>query len=174
MEQLLAAIGLIAIMIVQAVVPPIPAEVFVIGAVRQFGVWPTALTTGLGLFIGSVVSFRLGWHLKERFARFFSRSKLESVQERLRQHETLLLVIRVLPYNPADLIAYAAGVIKVRPRKFVQVALVTSFVRTAALAWMGAHLGDWKRILQVVSLLGLSAALSYVVVYWRGQSKPHP
>ncbi|MCD4829991.1 MAG: VTT domain-containing protein, partial [Candidatus Cloacimonetes bacterium] len=142
-------------------------ELIVIVAAKRYGVLVTALVAGGGLFVGSVTVFYIGWYIKERFARFFSRKKLAAVQERLKRHENLLLLIRILPYNPADIIAYAAGILKVRPRKFVLLALATSFVRTAALAWMGAHLDNWQQAARWASVLLLSAAASYVLVFWR-------
>jgi len=161
-------------MLVQVVVPPLPAEVIVIAAARQYGMLPAALAGGAGLYAGSVVVFYIGWYLKERFARFFSRRKLVVVQARLKRFENVLLFIRVLPYNPSDIIAYAAGILRVKQRKFLLVALLTSFARTAMLAWMGANIENWRHAAGWASVLLASATLSYLFVFWRRKQKISP
>lgn len=154
-------------MIVQVIVPPLPAEAIVIGAARAYGFGWTAFAAGSGLWAGSVMVFYAGRYIEEKFHRFFSKEKIETVLKRLKRHENLLLWIRVLPYNPSDVISYAAGILKVRPQKYIWISCCTSYLRCAMLARLGIHLEDLSHLLQILGLLGISALVAGIVVFGR-------
>lgn len=156
-------------MVVQVVVPPIPAELIVVAAGRQYGVVTAGLVAGGGLFTGSVAVYGIGWWLRRRFDRFFEGDKVSRVLAALDGYGALLLWVRILPYNPSDLISYAAGILRLRRRLFVPVTAVTSLVRCLTLAWLGTTIQDWSNLLPVAGLLVLSAGAAHWLVYGRSR-----
>jgi len=155
------------IMVVQVVVPPIPAELIVIGAGKQYGVVVTAIVAGSGLTAGSMLVYWLGGWIEQRFGRIFARQQVQTVMARLRKVETPLLLIRALPYNPSDVISYAAGIIKIKKKKFILLTCLTSYSRCFVLGHFGAAVSSLGSLLAIGSLLLVSALIAAGVVYGR-------
>jgi len=158
---------LLAIMVVQVVVPPIPAELIVIGAGKRYGVAVTTLTAGSGLLLGSVLVYWLGGWIEHRFGRLFERERLQRVMERLRKIEVPLLLVRALPYNPSDLISYAAGIMGLKKKRFFLLTCFTSYFRCFVLAHFGAAICGLDSLLAVASILLVSALVAGALVYGR-------
>ena len=167
MAALLPYLTLFSVMVVQVVVPPVPAEVIVILAGRAYGVGVTTAVAGTGLFTGSALVYHLSRLLRHRFDRLFRKEQIERVVERLRAWATPILWIRILPYNPSDVISYAAGLIDVSPRRFYPITLCTSYVRCLVLAALGVHVEDLATTFQVVGLLALSSLIAWALLYRR-------
>lgn len=152
-------------MIVQVIVPPIPAEALTMGAGHRFGPWKTAFAAGSGLFLGSVAVYWIGGEINQRFAGFFSREKVQKILAKFEKYDTWILWVRVLPYNPSDVISYAAGVAKIDLRKFVTISFFTSFIRCILLARMGSEISNWKNFLTIFAVLVVSGIFSFAFLY---------
>ena len=152
-------------MVLQVIIPPIPAELIVIGAGKLYGTLLTTIIAGTGLYIGSIIVFFIGRYLEKRFNKFFNKKKLKLAIDRLRQFESLILWLRILPYNPSDIISYAAGIIKVRTKKFLLISFFTSYIRTFALAYLGTKIQSVSSTLAILSLLLISAIIGYGFLY---------
>ena len=163
--QILILLTLFATMILQVVIPPIPAELIVIASGKLNGILLTTIFAGAGLFIGSIIVYYLGFYIQKRFEKFFKKEKINKVITNLRKHETLLLLIRVLPYNPSDIISYVSGIIKIDKKKFIWITLFTAFIRTFILAVMGAFITSFKTAFIIVSLLIICAVIAYSFTY---------
>lgn len=160
-------------MVVQVVVPPIPAELIVIAAARRYGLVATTLVAGAGLFTGSVLVFHGARWFQRRLDRVFRRPKVERVLSRLRRHSTPILWIRILPYNPSDVISYAAGLLDIPWRRFYAITACTSFARCLALGVLGRRIEDVATALRVIGLLALSALVAWALVTRRqGRHEP--
>lgn len=162
---LLGLITLFFSMIVQVIIPPIPAELLVISAGKIYGVLLATLVGGTGLFIGSVVAYYIGFYLHGRFSRFFEKKKVKHIMHRLQHYETAILWIRVLPNNPSDIICYAAGMMQFHKKKFLPITFITSYIRCFLLAYLGASLHGLQSFFAIVGILILSGIVTYVVVY---------
>lgn len=154
-------------MIIQVIVPPLPAELIVIGAARQFGKLATTLVAGSGLYAGSVLVYFIGRYIHQRLARYFERQKVRQVVARIHRYENLILWVRILPYNPSDLISYAAGIVEVDLRKFLVISAITSYGRTFVLAALAQEIRDIKTLLAVAAILLVSALVGVALVYGR-------
>ena len=152
-------------MIVQVIIPPIPAELIVIGAGKLHGVWVTTLVAGAGLFAGSVIVYFFGAWIEKYFHNLFAKDKVARVIERLHEVETLMLLVRVLPYNPSDIISYAAGIIKVNIKKYLIITFFVTFIRCFLLAYFGTQISNIETLLVVFSLLFVSALIGWAVVF---------
>jgi len=162
---IITLITLFVTMIVQVIIPPIPAELIVIASGKLNGILLTTLFAGAGLFVGSILVYYIGFYIHNRFDKFFKKKKVKKIIDNLRKHETLLLIIRVLPYNPSDIISYVSGIIKVDKKKFFIITFFTSFIRTFLLAVMGSFITNMKTTLIVVSLLIICAIVAYAIAY---------
>ncbi len=152
-------------MAVQVIVPPIPAEALTMGAGHQFGLWKTALAAGSGLFLGSLTVYGIGIKINQRFAGFFNRDKVQKILVGFKKYDSWILWVRVLPYNPSDIISYAAGVAKLNLRKFATISFFTSFIRCAILARMGSEISNWKSLLTTLAVLAVSGIFSLAFLY---------
>ncbi len=154
-------------MILQVVIPPIPAEVIVIGSGNLYGVVTTTLVAGSGLFTGGVIVYFFGRLIEKKFHKTFEKEKVARVVKKLQELETFILLIRILPYNPSDIISYAAGVIKVNIKKYIAITFVVSFGRSFLLAYFGTYIEDTKTLFVVFSILILSAVIGWFFVLKR-------
>jgi uncharacterized membrane protein YdjX (TVP38/TMEM64 family) len=152
-------------MVVQVIVPPIPAEAITMGAGHRFGPLKTALSAGSGLFLGSLTVYWIGEKINQKFASFFSKDKVRKILVGFEKYDSWILWVRVLPYNPSDIISYAAGVAKINLRKFATISFFTSFIRCAILARMGSEISNWKNLLTILALLMVSGIFSFAFLY---------
>lgn len=158
-------------MVTQVIIPPLPAELIVIGASRLHGVLLTTLVAGSGLFAGSVAVYYIGRYIHLKLARFFDRQKTRETVDRVKKFENVLLWVRILPYNPSDIISYAAGIVEVRPAKFLLITACTSYTRTFLLAHLGVYITNLKTLLLTCSILIISAVLGAMIAYGGKQKK---
>ncbi len=156
-------------MILQVIIPPIPAELIVIASGKLNGILLTTLFAGAGLFIGSIIVYYMGYYIQHKFEKFFKKDRVKIVMHRLKKYENILLLIRVLPYNPSDIISYVSGIIKVEKKKFFIITFFIAFIRTFILALMGAFITNFKTALIIISLLIICAIIAYSFVYKRSK-----
>ena len=83
-------------MILQVVIPPIPAEVIVIGSGNLYGVLTTTLVAGSGLFIGGVVVYFFGRLIEKKFHKTFEKEKVARVIKKLQKIETFILLMQLV------------------------------------------------------------------------------
>lgn len=152
-------------MIIQVVIPPIPAEVIVIGSGKLYGVLTTTLVAGSGLFIGGVLVYYFGKLIEKKFHTTFEKEKVAKVIQKLKKLETIILLIRILPYNPSDIISYAAGIIKIDIKKYIIITFFVSFARSFLLAYFGSYIEDTKTLFIVFGILILSASIGWFFVF---------
>ncbi len=152
-------------MIVQVIAPPIPAEALTIAAGHRFGPWNTAFSAGSGLFLGSLAVYWIGGKINQKFTRFFSQDKVRKIISGFEKYDSWILWVRVLPYNPSDIISYAAGVAKINFKKFATISFFTSFIRCLLLARMGSEISNWKTLLTTFAILMVSAIFSFAFLY---------
>lgn len=171
MEQIIALTSLFGVMILQVIIPPIPAEGIVILAARQYGILTTTIVSSTGLIAGSAAAYGIGRFIKHAFARAFSREKVVLVLERFREYGSAILWIRILPYNPSDIISYAAGVAGIAPGKYMLITVIVAPVRCFTLAWLGKSVSSYGTLFLTLAILLLSAIIAHIIVYARHKSR---
>lgn len=152
-------------MVIQVVIPPIPAEVIVIGSGKLYGIAMTTFVAGSGLFVGGVVVYFFGRFIEKTFHTTFEKQKVAAVIQRLREVETFILLIRILPYNPSDIISYAAGIIKIDIKKYILITFFVSFGRSFLLAYFGSYIEDTQTFFIIFGILLLSAVVGWFFVF---------
>lgn len=152
-------------MIFQVIFPPLPAELIVISAGKLYGVAATTLAASAGLYVGSFVAYLLGSYAHRRFDRFFEQGKIQKIITALKRYESAILWVRILPYNPSDVISYAAGILHFDQRRFLSIGLVTSLVRCFLLAWLGSFITSLKTLAVVLMVLLGSLAAAHFLLF---------
>jgi len=165
LEQIIGLSILFLLMVVQVIIPPIPAEIIVIGAAKLYGVLSTTIVAGSGLFIGSIIVYYFGKFIQKKFEFFFNKNKVKIITQKLKEYDTWILWLRILPYNPSDIISYAAGIIHVEERKFFTITFITSFLRCLILSLLGSYITNLQSIFYIIGLLVFSAILAQVVLF---------
>tara|TARA_B100000686_G_C16797716_1_gene983622 strand:- start:3422 stop:3955 length:534 start_codon:yes stop_codon:yes gene_type:complete len=162
-------IGLFLLMVLQVIIPPIPAELIAIFSGKYCGVAISTLVGGSGLYLGSVLVYLAGTWIHRKFDYFFSKYKIRCVLEAFNRYHKWILWIRLLPYNPSDIIAYAAGILKINRSAFLTITFFTSYIRCFLLSWMGAKIEGWESASVALSILIISAFLVYVVLFTKNK-----
>lgn len=183
-ERLLALghwawLGSALLMLLQAIVSPLPAFVVTIANGYVFGAIPGGILALLSATLAAQVCFEL--------ARYFGRPALEvwvgpavlAWADRffLEQGVWAVLVARLLPFMPFDPISYAAGLTTTPRTRFLAANLVGQVPATFIYSTLGARLEDGH--LPPGVLLGLSAAAAVIVCAWwiqirRGKRRTRP
>ena len=162
MEETL--LGLFGLMILQVIVPQIPAELIVLGAAKTYGVLLTTLVTGSGLVVGSLLAYGIGRYFGTW--KLFNAESVKKILIGLRRYENSFLLMRILPYNPSDVISYGAGIAQVSPLKIVLFTFATSYIRCYLLAVLGASVVSLTSLSYSLVALGISAILAHIVVFY--------
>jgi uncharacterized membrane protein YdjX (TVP38/TMEM64 family) len=170
-EEFLGLAGLFLLMVVQVVIPPIPAEVIVILAGHQYGVAASTLVAGSGLFLGSMLVYRIGHFVHDRYFKFFSNDKVARILDVFQRHGAWVLWVRLLPYNPSDIISYAAGIARLNPKTFLLITAVTSFLRCFLLSNLGGSIENWKGVFYAITLMIISAVIAMVLLFSRKKTR---
>ena len=109
------SIYLFLIMIIQVIIPPIPAELIILDFASKQGIFITTFFGGTGLFLGSLIVFFFSSYLRK----FFKLDKVNIIEKKFQKYGFWILLIRVLPYNPSDIISYGAGILNYNKKKYV-------------------------------------------------------
>lgn len=124
-----------------------PASVLAMAGGLAFGTWYGMLYTLIGEMIGAVLSFLLarkvgmGLFGGKENPRFL---KLERAMEK--RGFTMVLMLRIAPFVPFDLVSYAAGVARVPLRAYIIATIIGTLPGTFAYNFLGAALtsGSWR------------------------------
>lgn len=124
-----------------------PASVLAMAGGLAFGTWYGMLYTLIGEVIGAVLSFLLA--LKVGAGLFGGKEnprflKLERAMEK--RGFTMVLMLRIAPFVPFDLVSYAAGVARVPLRAYLIATIIGTLPGTFAYNFLGATLtsGNWR------------------------------
>ncbi|MFC5701724.1 TVP38/TMEM64 family protein [Cohnella faecalis] len=125
-----------------------PASVLSLAGGLSFGTWKGMAFTLIGAVTGAVLSFLVargvvgsGFFKGKDDPRMM---KLERAMER--RGFMMVLLLRIAPFVPFDLVSYAAGAARVRLRAFLPATIIGTLPGTFAYNYLGASLtkGSWK------------------------------
>ncbi len=142
-----------------------PASVLTLAGGLAFGTWRGMLYTILGELPGAVLSFwlarRVGSGLFRGAEKDSRLHKLERAMER--RGFPVVLMLRLAPFVPFDLVSYAAGLARVPLRAYILATLIGSLPGTFAYCFLGASLthGDWREIAIAAGVFVLAVAVPF-------------
>ena len=158
------ATGLIMAMIVQSIISPIPADAVLVAA-GALGMSPTivGVVGGLGSALGAMANFYIARLAGRPFVeRIFKESVLDTVDRWFKRWGALAIIVaRLTPFSPIDLVSYAAGLTEMKPLHFFLANLVALVPRAALFGYLGKLLskGQLWPIVLVLAAVVLSAVL---------------
>ena len=140
----------------------IPASVMILVGALLFGPWWGALYTVVGGTLCAAIEFGVArWVGREMIERWLtSRLPLEAFEQRLaRRGFVTVLVLRLVPNVPFELLNATLGVSPVRWRNFLTATALGFIPWTFAFGWAGeALLADTRRIWALLGILTLISA----------------
>lgn len=148
-------------MIIQVIIPPIPAELIVLGVASKYGLILTTIIAGSGLFIGSLFVF----FFSSFFRKFFKINEIRSIEKKFQKYGFWILLIRVLPYNPSDIISYVSGILGFDKKRYIIITFFTSYTRVFLLSILGINISSIFELIAVFFLLLLSGILLTYYLY---------
>ncbi|MEK0315233.1 TVP38/TMEM64 family protein [Cohnella sp. 56] len=126
-----------------------PASVLTLAGGLAFGTWHGMLYTFLGELPGAVLSFLLARQVGLGFFKGRDDPRLRKLEAAMqRRGFPIVLMLRVAPLVPFDLVSYAAGAARVPLRAYVPATAIGTLPGTFAFCYLGASLthGDWREI----------------------------
>ena len=159
----LAPLLYVALLIVQAVVAPLPAPALAIAGGYGFGVLEGFFLTWAGSLAGGVISFGIS----RRFGRGLvaGSGPAERLDRFVGEHGAVLVfVLRLIPLVSFDAISYAAGLSSIRFRGFLLATAIGMAPGTFAFVFLGgSDPGLWTWVV----LLGLAGLAGAAYVFQR-------
>ncbi len=155
--------GLILAMVVQSIISPIPADAILVAAgALGMDVWIVGVVGGIGSALGAMANFYIARLAGRPFVeRAFRSEVLDSVDRWFRRWGPLaVVVVRLIPFSPIDLISYAAGLTGMNPLHFFAANLVALIPRAALFGYIGNLLSRgkvWPVLLILAVILGSAA-----------------
>jgi uncharacterized membrane protein YdjX (TVP38/TMEM64 family) len=138
-----------------------PASILSLAGGLAFGaIWGTVLTV-IGATAGAVLSFIVARYMGKSLVRMEWKGRFAKVQSQL-EHRGLLyvLLLRLIPIFPFDLISYVAGVSKIRFRAFFIGTLFGIIPGTFAYNFLGSSfVGGSVRDILIAAAVFLAAML---------------
>ena len=169
-----APVASLLLMVIQALVPPIPSFFVIFANGLAFGaVWGGLLSVAGGT-LAAIVSFAI--------ARTLGRGPVETLVGKTglasadcwfaRWGGWTILLARLLPGVPVDAISYAAGLTSMAPRRFLAASVIGMLPQTLLYAYLGEHAPQylWVMCAATVVVLGGGALVALVLQ----QKKKHP
>jgi uncharacterized membrane protein YdjX (TVP38/TMEM64 family) len=133
--------GLFAVMIIQTIIVPIPSEaVIAFAAAIGISILNVTLVGGVGLLVGSVLAFyisRIGG--RPIVKKLIGDISMDDIDRWINKRGwKAILITRLVPIVPFDLISYGSGLTSIDFKKYFIPTLIGAFPRTFILAVAGA------------------------------------
>jgi uncharacterized membrane protein YdjX (TVP38/TMEM64 family) len=166
----LGSVGLLALLVVQCVVAPIPSEPIMMAAGFVYGPRPAFVIAWTGVVVGAGLCFWLGRAygrpVAERLVRAERLDAAEASLQRGGPFTTLaaLLAVRAIAFHSFDIVSYASGLVRIPFPLFLAGTALGSCPKVFAFTYAGATLAARPVWLDAIILAGTFGVLAAVVV----------
>lgn len=136
-----------------------PASVLTLAGGLAFGTWYGMLYTFVGELPGAVLSFLLARQVGIGFFKGRDDPRLRKLEGAMqRRGFPMVLMLRIAPFVPFDLVSYAAGAARVPLRAYLPATIIGTLPGTFAFCFLGASLtrGDWREIAMAVAVFAVA------------------
>lgn len=156
----LSLFGLQVAQIFLIIVPGEPIEI--LAGMCYGGVWGTLFIMGSACIISTIIFLLVRKFGRKFVYDFCDKEKISKIEKnKLFQNpkkiEMIMFILFLIPGTPKDLLVYVAGLLPIKPLRFIIISTFARFpsVITSTLAGQNLALGDWKKgiILYVVILI---------------------
>ena len=136
-------IGLTVVMIVQTLIAPIPSEALLMFAGAIMPLHDVLVFGGLGLILGSIIAFYIARRGGRPLVVKVIGEKWTKIMDDwvTRNGTKAVLLTRVVPIIPFDLVSYVSGITPIKLRNYIIATMVGAVPRVIFLAYIGSLLG---------------------------------
>ena len=154
---LLAPVVYVVLLVVQAVLAPLPAPALAMGAGYSFGIYQGFLLTWFGALFGGVISFWISRWLGRDFVA--GSERMQRLDRYVEEHGTItIFILRLLPLVSFDAISYAAGLSSISFWRFFVATALGMLPGTLAFVYLGGASSSTGFALVLIGLAVLAAA----------------
>lgn len=154
---LLAPVVYVVLLVVQAVLAPLPAPALAMGAGYSFGIYEGFLLTWFGALVGGVISFWISRWLGRDFVA--GSERMQRLDRYVEEHGTItIFILRLLPLVSFDAISYAAGLSSISFWRFFVATALGMLPGTLAFVYLGGASSSTGFALVLIGLAVLAAA----------------
>ena len=167
----LGPIAGIILILVESILPVLPLSVFITLNIITFGNTFGFLISWLATITGCTLSFFLFRYFRDKLYKFLGKKKQENVQKWLKSLSkipfTSLTIIMAIPFTPAFFINIAAGLSKMRYKKFFASLLIGKMIMIYFWGYIGTSLldslTDVTVLVRIIVLLLITYGLSKII-----------
>lgn len=169
---ILGLLSLFALQVAQIFLIIVPGEpIEILAGMCYGGLWGTVFIM-VSAFIISTIIFLLVRKFGRKFVcEFCSEEKVKKIEnnklfQNSKKIEIIMLILFLIPGTPKDLLVYVAGLLPIRPIKFILISTFARFpsVITSTLAGQNLAVGDWKTsIILYIGILVLVAVIIFFI-----------
>ncbi len=154
---LLGPVVYVVLLVVQAVVAPLPAPALAMGAGYSFGIYEGFLLTWFGALLGGVISFWISRWIGRDFVA--GSERMQRLDRYVDQHGAItIFVLRLLPLVSFDAISYAAGLSSISFWRFLVATALGMLPGTFAFVYLGGASSSTGFALVLIGLAVLATA----------------
>ena len=173
---MLGSVGLLALLIVQCVVAPVPSEPIMMAAGFVYGPRSAFAIAWTGVGVGAALCFWLarayGRPVAERLVRADRLDAAEATLQRGGPFTTFaaLLALRAIAFHSFDIVSYACGLVRIPFPLFLAATALGSCPKVFAFTYAGATLAArpvWLDALILAGTFGVLAALAVAALLRR-------
>jgi len=169
--SVLGPIAGIILILVESILPILPLSVFITLNIVTFGNTLGVLMSWVATIIGCSLSFFLFRHFSDKLYKILGKKKQESIQKWLKNLSkipfTSLTIIMAIPFTPAFLVNIAAGLSKIKYKKFFVSLLIGKMIMIYFWGYIGTSLleslTDVTVLIKIIVLLIGTYMLSKLV-----------
>lgn len=166
---LLLLFGLQVAQIFLIIVPGEPIEI--LSGMCYGGLWGTVFI----MVSASIISIAI-YFLVRKFGRkfvydFCDEKKVEKIEnsklfQNPKKIELIMIILFLIPGTPKDLLVYAAGLLPIKPSKFILISTFARFpsVITSTLAGEQLAIGDWKMSIVLYGIILIFVAILVFII----------
>jgi uncharacterized membrane protein YdjX (TVP38/TMEM64 family) len=167
---MLGLVGLVALLVVQCVIAPIPSEPIMMAAGYVYGPGPALLISWIGVVLGASACFvfarAYGRPLAERVVKA---DRLDAAEARLQRGGSMaafagVLAIRAFAFHTFDVLSYACGIVRLPFAVFLGATALGALPKVFAFTYAGATFATRPAWLDAIILIGTFGAVAVVLV----------
>ncbi len=142
-----------------------PASILSMAGGLAFGTWLGMLYTLVGAVTGAVLSFLLARKIGKGFFKRKGDPRMGKIESSMaRKGFTMVLLLRIAPFVPFDLVSYSAGAARVRLRAFLPATVIGTLPGTFAYNFLGSSLtsGGWRHFLVAGCIFAVALSVPFL------------
>lgn len=172
---MLAPVISFALMILQSVAAPLPAFMITFANAALFGWWKGAILSWASAMAGAALCFYIAKFLgRDVVEKLTSKFALDSVDEFFEKYgKHTILIARLLPFVPFDIISYAAGLTSMNFWSFFIATGIGQLPATIVYSYVGGMLvgGVKMMLIGLTTLFALSIGVFVFKKVWNEKNK---